>query len=130
MIVAGLWSFALTLIVMLLKMLVLMVVQSPLNSCPFVAIVAPSDDFDLSPESAAFHDECRLVQVVDSSSAPDEVAALIDDLGLSLSLMCCELERERRRLAEDSSFWETTDFEALVNYENNLVTPSLFDEVR
>lgn len=95
-----------------------------------LSLVVPSEDFDLSPESAAFHDECRLVQVVDSSSSPDEVAALIDDLGLSLSLKSCEFEREIRRLSEDFSFWDSFDFEARVNYENNLVTPSLFDEMR
>lgn len=94
------------------------------------SLVVPSEDFDLSPESAAFFDECRLVQVVDSSSSPDEVAALIVDLGLSLSLKSCEFERERRRLAEDASFWSSFDFQSHVDYENNLVTPSLFDEMR
>lgn len=91
-----------------------------------LALVAPTHDENWDSDFAASHDEWRLSSLVDSIDNGEEVAALINDLGLTFSLQAVEAFRVERCIerayAHDNEiykFWRH-------RYESSLSTPSLF----
>lgn len=91
-----------------------------------IALVAPTHDENWEPDFAASHDYRRLSSLVDSIDNGEEVATLINDLGLTFSLQAVEDFRVGRSIERSEALDKEHDKQWRHRYESSLVTPSIF----
>lgn len=90
-----------------------------------IALVAPTHDENWEPGFAASHDVRRLSSLVDSIDNGEEVAALINDLGLTFSFQAVASFRVERSIERFEALDKECDKQWRLRYESSLSTPSL-----